>query len=103
MALYIQIPCTYKNNLLHIKALKLSGAGDTIELALAAAIKNTALYTSLNKAKFEYNKNNLALVAFFSDILMKEITRIEPYPEDKAKAKGFVTTPTAEELVQYGY
>lgn len=108
MALYLSIPCRYEKDLLTVKALKLSGAGDTKELALAAAIKSTALYTSLYKGKFEvttdkHNNEHTALIVLFSDILLKELNKIEPYPEDKPRYKGLLTPPSQEETLKYGF
>ena len=103
----IAIPCRYTNKLLTIKALKIAGVGDTEQLALHAAISHTALYDSLELSTIEHgtdkhNNPHMFIVAPFSEVLVKEISRIEPFPEDKLKYKGLLTSPSAEELIKYG-
>lgn len=92
--------------MLTVKALKIAGVGETEQLALHAAISHTAMYNSLELSTIEHgtdkhNNPHMFIVAPFSEALMKELTRVEPFPEDKLKYKSLLTPPNAEEVIKY--
>ena len=108
--LCISIPVKFQNKLLSIKALKLSGKGETQEVALLSAIKSTSMYSYLCDGEFEttldkMNNDNVALIIPFNDMVLREIFKIEPLPEDKKvkKSFGLIVDPSSEETLKLGY
>lgn len=106
--LCFRIPCKYVDKMLTIKSLKLAGVGDTEQLALYAAIQHTALYDSLCLSTIEstVDKNNnihMAIVAPFTETILKQLIKIEPCHEDKMKYKSLLAAPTNEEILRYGH
>jgi hypothetical protein len=106
---YISIPAKYSNGVLTIKALEFEAEGETPEEALFFGIQNTALYSSLSLARFNYTQHHgedyLLLEVHFSPDLYNKLIDIEPFPDTliKKRNKSFLVEPTSSETLKYGY
>lgn len=111
MALTIQIPCSYENNILIIKGLKLTANGETAEKAFLECIKNTVYYTSMKTSKIVNftdfkGRDFMHLEVPFTNTVYEAITEIEPFPSNEIKKKqlkSFLTEPSAEDTLKFGY
>ena len=103
--LVIRIPATYVNDVLTIKALKLSATGWPKEEAFKTILKESPeFYAMLENGELKDEGKYLGLYIPYSDKLMKKILELEPLPKDKKKKESSnIKSATAEEIVKYGY
>jgi hypothetical protein len=111
LTLYISIPCTFKDEVLTIKGLKLKANGDTPEKAYLECIKNTPYFTGMKMGKiisFEDFKGRdfMHIEVPFSNTVYEAIVDLEPFPDNSLKKKpmkSFLVEATAEETLKLGY
>ena len=107
----LQLPCTFEDKIMKISALNLEGSAETAELALIECIKSTAYFTSLKNAnvinfKDHRGRDFIFLEVQFTNLVYEAIMDIEPLPSTAVKSKqlkSFITEPTAEETIKFGY
>ena len=104
----VRIPVTYVNDVLTIKALRLSGTGWPKEEAFKNIIKETPEhYAILCEGEIKEEGKYMGLYLPHSDKLLKLIYEVEFLPKDKEKAKkresSNLKSASAEEVVKYGY
>lgn len=104
----VRIPVTYVNDVLKIKALRLSGTGWPKEEAFKNILKETPEhYAMLYAGEIKEEGKYIGLYLPYSDKLLKLIYENELLPKDKEKAKkkesSNLKSANAEEVVKYGY
>ena len=103
----MQIPCTYDNDTLFIKALNIRGQGWPREEAFFNALKaSPELYGELCAGTIHEHKEKLFILVPYSTKLYDRIIELEPLPtaaEQKKLKKNNLLKPTTEEVLKYGY
>lgn len=107
MKLYIQIPASYEDNTLTIKALNLSAPGWPAEEAYLNIAKNSPdLYSGLILGKLVKKDDKHFIVLPYNDKVYSRILELEPLPEDaekKRKKQSHLLDLSPEDLIKYGY
>lgn len=102
----MSIPCTFENNTLRIKALRIEASGNNPEEALMKAIKSVPeLYAELCLGKVEQDRHWFFITVPHSKKLYDRLLEIEPLPQDKPKVKktGALKEAESDEVIKYGY
>lgn len=103
---YIEIPCSYANDTLRIKALGIEGRGWPKEEAFLNAIKaSPELYAELCVGNIQEVSGTFCLTVPYSTKVYERIFEIEPLTTQKEqkKLKSNFLKPTSEEVLRYGY
>lgn len=106
---YISIPCTFEDNVLTVKALNFKATGETPDQAILECIKSTPLYAPLVLCEFKSftdfrGREFMHLEVPYEASIIKKMTDIEPYPNEKnRKHRSLVTDVSAEDMLKYAY